>query len=553
METQEESIQNTIVTEYSFEWKDIQAASPPGKRIWHSSASVGGRYVVVTGGYSGSSQRYYNDAHVLDVHARRWVANVENAIDRRYAHSSTQIGDTVYVFGGGGGAVSIYLKTLLALPTDPGNYAQGVKWTEPCRVNGGTGPTERAAHGAAAVDKCLYVTGGDAGHGLYHNDVHCFDTETRSWRRVETTGQAPTPRGWFNLCSVNKRLYMLFGTNGEEMYNDVFVFDTETRVWRRAAVAKDAPQPAPRHSPSSCALGHLIYCFGGVSERNKVQSDLWVFDTTREEWSPVTPAPGSAAPQPSYGHSAHAIGDKMIVFGGCRNRVHHSTTDSNETLEFRFSSRQALRTIPSSLAPDMLSLVDNASVFGDVAFVVEGKRVYAHKCVLAARGCQRLFESAQSSEAPRVPGAAAAAAASSGPSTAMLEVPLSGTHLGIVSLLEFLYTGSVRALETSPSTGGQQGSPDTMLAFELLRHGHTLGLEELERLCSQFLLHYISPETAAQTWLVSDRLGLASLREACIIYIKTSEIQLPTSLPSSEWTQADHDKLATQLSQCQLF
>ena len=78
--------------------------------------------------------------------------------------------------------------------------------------------------------------------------------------------------------------------------------------------------PSGRGGSSSVLYKTKLILFGGhfLKEEGKYEylNDVWVFDTSnpKGEWTP-TKIKGDI-PSPRYGHTAHIIGDKMILFGG---------------------------------------------------------------------------------------------------------------------------------------------------------------------------------------------------------------------------------------------
>eukprot|EP00727_Mastigamoeba_balamuthi_P006838 m51a1_g2775 hypothetical protein (542) ;mRNA; f:1037000-1039273 len=513
-----------IILDYRFSSRPLQAGGTvPERRCWHASA-VQGRYVYVSGGYSGYG--YYGDLHIFDTVTREWVVQAADVTKPRYAHSCSAIGPSIYLYGGA--RERIYYKFFNALPSDPATYKfepQAVRSADPGAV--GPGPSERAAHGSAVVDGKLYVFGGDAGKGVYYNDVYVFDPKTDKWTMLAVKGQTPTPRGWCSLCAVGNRLYVLFGTNGNDVYNDVYYLDLDTNTWVKPTIT--GPEPHPRHSQGACAKGNCIYVFGGVGERKRqLLNDVWVFVASANTWVQATVAAGQQAPSPRYGHSTVFTGREMFVFGGCLLDPSGTRSYSNDILLINFELRPSLKGIPSNLSANLSTLV-NSDSFSDITFIIENKRVFAHKCILAARNrdfFQKMFLGPLRESTAR-------------------EIPIPDVRYPVfVALLEYIYTGKVAALseadkeplDTSTmavSPRSATTTPHFQLAIELLEAAHMYNLQPLERLCCQHLVERLSPDTALDVWQFAAELSIGALEEVCLQYMRSrNEALTPTMIES---------------------
>ena len=98
----------------------------------------------------------------------------------------------------------------------------------------------------------------------------------------------------------------------------------KSAVWERVPTAASPPA---RFGHSSVTHEGTKYVFGG--ERNaRLQNDLWAFDLAAEEWRHVLPG-GAKLPEARVGHSAVAVGGKMVVLGG-RGASGHPLKDAWE-------------------------------------------------------------------------------------------------------------------------------------------------------------------------------------------------------------------------------
>ena len=142
----------------------------------------------------------------------------------------------------------------------------------------------------------------------------------------------------------------------------------------------------------------------------------------------------------------------------------------------------------SSFASDVRTLVDNAD-FSDVAFIVEGTRVHAHRALLAVR-CEHfraMFSSGMRESTER-------------------QVDIVDIRLPVfMKLLEYLYSD---VADVGPE-----------LAIELYVAADRYTLDRLKGLCEERLMRGISPENAASLLQLADELNVLRLREICVGYI----------------------------------
>jgi hypothetical protein len=533
-----------IVLDYRVRWRVIgNSGAAPERRCWHA-ATIAEPYMYVSGGYSGFT--YYGDVHAFDLVRRCWCPAASGELMRaRYAHSAVAVGGALYVFGGA--RERQYFKFFQALPLDPGAFSAAATAVTPdvMAVSGGFGavtakggPTERAAHAVAVCDGVLYVFGGDAGKGMYFSDVHAFNPRTRTWTMLHPKGTPPSARGWCTLSCVGRKLYLIFGTNGSDVYNDVHCLNLDTNTWSK--VATHGADPIGRHSHSACVYGDLIYVYGGVGERKRqVLSDMTILHTTSARWVTATAPPGMPHLEARYGHTACFWGREMFIFGGCLLDPVGTRLYSNDVLSVSFELRPLLQQLPCTLAPDLGALVNNQGFFSDITFVVEGRKVYAHKCIMAARN-EDFFKKMlmgplrESSES-------------------VIPIPNMSYHV-FIALLEYIYTGHVKAFRNAerepvtpgptvpplpppsspPSASSSQessaGQSATQLAADLLDAAHMYNMQPLERICCQRLVASMTPETLAAIWQLSVTYSIRSLRLVCVRYAR-SNIDLKT-LPS---------------------
>lgn len=116
--------------------------------------------------------------------------------------------------------------------------------------------------------------------------------------------------------SINDRLYVVSGTDGEKDYTYTLVCIRRGKqyhwVWGPAV-------PEPRIYPASVAIGTKLYVVGGAADnafRGKVHGDILILDTANPEagWRASRPMPGTGRTLCAVA----AVGDLIYVFGGYR-------------------------------------------------------------------------------------------------------------------------------------------------------------------------------------------------------------------------------------------
>jgi dynein heavy chain len=115
------------------------------------------------------------------------------------------------------------------------------------------------------------------------------------------------------------------GPNAEMNKLDMSLTDF---LWSKVEVSGRCPEPRSHHS--TVVYGTKIIMFGGFRNSSLRYNDVWIYDTTTDEWSQphvgVTETRGEGevffkrnwpdVPSPRGGHSATLIGNQMYIFGG---------------------------------------------------------------------------------------------------------------------------------------------------------------------------------------------------------------------------------------------
>uniref|UniRef100_A0A3B4YBH9 Leucine carboxyl methyltransferase 2 n=1 Tax=Seriola lalandi dorsalis TaxID=1841481 RepID=A0A3B4YBH9_SERLL len=113
------------------------------------------------------------------------------------------------------------------------------------------------------------------------------------------------------------RLYFLFVFGGKNesqaALGDAHFLCLDEQHWTEISVEGAAPEA--RHSHSACPHQGGVVAFGGLDRRGVLLGDLVVLRPTDRgfSWERIEVQP---PPVPRYSHSAHVIGEKLVVVGG---------------------------------------------------------------------------------------------------------------------------------------------------------------------------------------------------------------------------------------------
>lgn len=153
------------------------------------------------------------------------------------------------------------------------------------------------------------------------------------WSSPRSMGDIPSKRSGHTLTCIGDYCY-LFGGNDFRRppgpNNDLYKLDVSSSdvYWTKIEVNGKWPEPRSHHS--AVVYGSKIIFFGGFRSSNMRYNDIWILDTTTDEWS--QPHPGITetkpdgevvfkrnwpeVPLPRGSHSATVVGNQMFIFGG---------------------------------------------------------------------------------------------------------------------------------------------------------------------------------------------------------------------------------------------
>ncbi|KAG5011256.1 hypothetical protein JHK87_019771 [Glycine soja] len=166
-----------------------------------------------------------------------------------------------------------------------------------------------------ADHKKVIVFGGFGGMGRHarRNDLLLLDPYSGNLDMVSTVGCAsPSPRLGHTASLVGNRMFVIGGRTGpDKILSDVWILDTTKNSWNLLQCG-DSGFP-PRHRHAAAVMGSNIYVFGGL-DNDIIFSSFYVFDTNNLHWKEI-PVSGDW-PCARHSHAMVASDSQIFMFGG---------------------------------------------------------------------------------------------------------------------------------------------------------------------------------------------------------------------------------------------
>ncbi|KAI2665094.1 rab9 effector [Labeo rohita] len=200
---------------------------------------------------------------------------------RTYHTSSACVGDRLYVFSGGdAGASPVSDPQLHVFDT------VSATWLQPeCK---GTPPAPRQGHVITAVGSGIYIHGGMAGD-KFHNDMFLLNTETMKWEKVRAKGDIPPGVAAHSSLTFGKNIFIFGGMTADGATNAMYKFQCDKQRWTRMKFDGDLPPSRLDHSmcvvpwrvktpeeSRDADVVHLCFIFGGMDTQGIIFNDCLV-------------------------------------------------------------------------------------------------------------------------------------------------------------------------------------------------------------------------------------------------------------------------------------
>jgi Ras-related protein Rab-1A len=302
----------------------------------------------------------YGDLHLLEIELMKWtqLSTEGTAPTARWGHSMAGCSDNtdLVLFGG-------VVAQEQALLSDDGSsgpcvppFAAGMQWSHAGAPDNstymlntsnltwrksnasGTPPAPRFYHGGLVVNDVYAVFGGclAANFSQPVNDMHLLNVRDMSWSSPSTSGEAPGPRFSPKMIAGPEDQIFVFGGTAttatpEANPGTLYSFKLDTGVWSKVQVA--GTPPLDRNFHTFDMIGKWGFVFSG-NTCNGI-SDLYILDIPNMRWA-----------KPLYegqvnvrAHASSVLHDKLIVFGGVRDKAGEVVANKKADREPRISKK----------------------------------------------------------------------------------------------------------------------------------------------------------------------------------------------------------------------
>ncbi|XP_022926928.1 tRNA wybutosine-synthesizing protein 2/3/4 [Cucurbita moschata] len=271
--------------------------------IWGHSATTVHNKVIAFGGFGGMGRHARrNDLLQLDMlSCTLQTISVEDSPSPRLGHTSSLVGDCLYVIGG---------------RTDPTYILNDVwvfditqaKWTLLKCTGSSFSPRHR--HAAAAVGSKIYVFGGLENDRI-SSSLIVLNTDSHQWKEIQAGGDQPCGRHSHSMVSYGSHLYMFGGYDGEKAFGDLYSFNTENCYWKKENMAGRTPNA--RFSHAMFVYENYIGIIGGCPVSQSYQ-EFALLDLQHRFWRHVSL--NCTGKELFVRCTANVVGDDLVLVGG---------------------------------------------------------------------------------------------------------------------------------------------------------------------------------------------------------------------------------------------
>ncbi|XP_019863273.1 PREDICTED: kelch domain-containing protein 4-like [Amphimedon queenslandica] len=221
---------------------------------------------------------------------------------KRYGHSTVQVGDYLYMWGGLQGLLSdIPLvhnnekKKSMCCVVEVCHLPTG-EWVQ--KPTTGDPPFGVKGYAAAVIRNEIFFFGGSCGHGgCYHNSLYSFNVDTFNWKELSptTSHHGPMMKYYSSMIAIKVKdedyLVVIggFGSSSNNTppqpgaqysdgrCNEIHMYRLKTGEWTSSTVTGDRPPPINSFTLTSITNTTAIL-FGGYGDRRS--NDVYVFEFT---------------------------------------------------------------------------------------------------------------------------------------------------------------------------------------------------------------------------------------------------------------------------------
>ncbi|XP_068190642.1 rab9 effector protein with kelch motifs isoform X2 [Antennarius striatus] len=201
---------------------------------------------------------------------------------RTYHTTSACVGDRLFVFSGGeAGAAPVSDPKLHVFDTGSST------WSQP--ETHGRQPSARHGHAIIAVGSKIYIHGGMAGD-KFLKDMYCLDTTIMTWEKLQTKGDVPPGVAAHSALVLGKNIYIFGGMTANGTGNSMYRFNSDKHRWVLMKFEGDMPPNRLDHSmcllpwkveelacsAAASATVNLAFAFGGMDTQGVIHNDCIV-------------------------------------------------------------------------------------------------------------------------------------------------------------------------------------------------------------------------------------------------------------------------------------
>ncbi|KAL0542912.1 hypothetical protein IC582_017993 [Cucumis melo] len=302
---------------YSLSVEPIDIAGEPIEKlfIWGHSATTIHNKVIAFGGFGGMGRHARrNDLLQFDMLSYTLqTINVEDRPSPRLGHTSSLVGDRLYVVGGRTDPTCILKDVWLF------NITQE-KWTLLECTGSPFSPRHR--HAAAVLGSKIYVFGGLENDRISSSFIF-LDSDSHHWKEIQAGGEQPCGRHSHSMVSYGSHIYMFGGYDGEKTLGDLYSFDTNACYWKKENIAGITPNA--RFSHAMFVYKNYIGIIGGCPVTQTYQ-ELVLLDLQLRCWRHVSL--NCIGRELFVRSTVSVVGDDLILVGGGASCYAFGTTFS---------------------------------------------------------------------------------------------------------------------------------------------------------------------------------------------------------------------------------
>eukprot|EP00922_Rhytidocystis_sp_ex-Travisia-forbesii_P003910 GHVS01005675.1.p1 GENE.GHVS01005675.1~~GHVS01005675.1.p1 ORF type:complete len:617 (+),score=131.99 GHVS01005675.1:66-1916(+) len=335
--TEERTVRNLVLTVCDLK----QQGDVPTARVAAQLVTVGTK-IYLHGG--ADDKQGYGDLHLMEIEKASWREMPVGGFSKpspRYAHSLNLHDRNLILFGGLAHSPDKEIMLDESMPTSyaPPPFMSGgrpwqhqgtpshdlfilqtdgqLTWTE-ADTSGGPRPSARSMHAASVCKAYLVIFGGatDAQLTQTTNDLFVLNLTSMEWLKTEQLGEIPSARCGHKTAYVpaSDNILMFGGADDDGTVFSLSCASIPNLTWSRVEISNTPPFARTFHSLD--LIGDRLFVFAGSTLAGDGAADLYLYQLNKGKWS----RPLFDGQINVRGHASAVLHDKLIVFGGSRER-----------------------------------------------------------------------------------------------------------------------------------------------------------------------------------------------------------------------------------------